>query len=64
MVDIKKFRIVIRRVITEDYEMIFENDNIMSALDGACKLVASRNEQSKIGQFSVFKIEEVKEESK
>lgn len=57
-----KHLITIRRVLTEDYEMVLENDNVMASLDQARKLVAIRNEKSKIGQFSVIKIEEVKEE--
>lgn len=57
-----KHKITIRRVLVEDYEMMLENDNLMTSLDEARKLVASRNETSKIGKFSVIKIEEVKEE--
>ena len=57
-----KHRITIRRVLIEDYEMVLENDSVMTSLDEARKLVAARNETSKIGRFSVIKIEEVKEE--
>ncbi len=58
-----KYKITIRRLVTEDYEMVLENDNLMAAFDEARRQVASRNERSKIGKYSVIKIEELKEEN-
>lgn len=58
-----KYKITIRRLLTEDYEMVLENDNLMAAFDEARRQVACRNERSKIGKYSVIKIEELKEET-
>lgn len=57
-----KYKITIRRTLTEDYEMVLENEKLMAAFDEARKLVAVRNERSKIGHFAVIRIQEVKEE--
>lgn len=57
-----KYKITIRRQLIEDYEMVLENDNLMAALDEARRQVTCRNERSKIGKYSVIKIEEVKKE--
>lgn len=57
-----KYQITIKRTLTEEYEMVLENDNLMAAFDEARKLVAARNERSKIGRFSITKIQELKEE--
>jgi hypothetical protein len=56
-----KYKITIRRTLTEDYEMTLENEKLMAAFDEARKLVVVRNERSKIGHFAVIKIEELKE---
>lgn len=58
-----KYKITIRRLVTEDYEMVLENENVMAAFDEARRQVAARNERSKIGKYSVIKIENLKEES-
>lgn len=42
--------------------MVLENDKLMAAFDEARKLVAARNETSKIGRFAITKIEEIKDE--
>ena len=51
-----KFKITIRRVVVEDYEMTLKGDSIMEAFDEARRLVEARNVTSNIGKFSVIKI--------
>lgn len=57
-----KHKIIIKRVLEEEYEMVLENETTMGAFDEARKLVAARNEKSKIGRFFVVKITDVKDE--
>jgi hypothetical protein len=57
-----KYKITIRRILQEEYEMVLEDDSIMAAFDEARKLVTSRNVTSQVGRFFVTKIEEVKDE--
>lgn len=52
-----KFKVIIERVIREEYEMILEDESITNALDEALKIVAARNEKNKVGQFFITKIE-------
>jgi hypothetical protein len=57
-----KYKITIKRILQEEYEMVLEDETIMRAFDEARKLTAARNATSRIGRFFVTKIEEVKEE--
>lgn len=57
-----KYKITIKRVLEEEYEMVLEDETIMAAFDEARKLVTTRNKSSKIGRFFVTKIKEVKDE--
>jgi hypothetical protein len=57
-----KFKITVEHVIREEYEMVFEDENIMRAFDKARELVAARNKTVRAGKFFVTKISEVKEE--
>jgi uncharacterized protein YktA (UPF0223 family) len=57
-----KFKIIIKRVLEEEYEMDLENDSLMGAFDEARKLVTDRNEKTRIGRYFVTKITEVKDE--
>lgn len=57
-----KHKITIKRVLEEEYEMVLENETTMGSFDEARKLVAARNEKSKIGRFFITKITEAKDE--
>lgn len=57
MSEVKKFKITIKRVLVEEYEMLLENESIMAAFDEARQAVVLRNKTSNIGQFHVTKIE-------
>lgn len=57
MSEVKKFKITIKRVLIEEYEMSLENESIMAAFDEARQAVGLRNKTSQIGQFYVTKIE-------
>jgi hypothetical protein len=57
MGDTKKFKVTIKQVIEEEYEMTLEDDSIVKALDEARRLVEVRNKTSKHGKFHVTKIE-------
>lgn len=57
-----KYKITIKRVLEEEYEMTLDNETIMGAFDEARKLVNARNTNSHIGRFVVTKIKEEKEE--
>jgi hypothetical protein len=57
-----KYKITIKRVLEEEYEMDLEDETIMRAFDEARKLVTARNATSRIGRFFVTKIKEVKDE--
>jgi len=57
-----KYKITIKRILEEEYEMVLEDETIMAAFDEARKLVTARNKHSKIGRFFVTKIKEVKDE--
>lgn len=61
MSEVKKFKITIRRVEVEEYEMTLENESIMAAFDEARQAVAARNKTSNIGQFHITKIENEKD---
>lgn len=52
-----KFKVVIERIIHEEYEMILEDESIINALDEARQVVAVRNEKNKVGQFFIKSIE-------
>lgn len=56
-----KFKVVVQRVVKEQYDMELDSDNIMNALDQARDMVKSRNEKSTSGKYSVIKIDEIKE---
>ncbi len=57
MPEVSKFKITIKQVIEEEYEMTLEDESIVGALDEARRLVAIRNKTSKHGQFHVTKVE-------
>jgi hypothetical protein len=57
-----KYKITIKRVLEEEYEMDLEDETIMRAFDEARKLVTARNATSRIGRIFVTKIKEVKDE--
>jgi hypothetical protein len=52
-----KFKITIRRVVVEDYEMTLDYPTVMEAFDEARRLVEARNKTSNIGTFAVTKIQ-------
>ena len=56
-----KFRITVQRVIKEEYDMELEAENLVSALDQAREMVRVRNERINDEQYSVTRIEDVKE---
>lgn len=57
-----KYKIIIKRVLEEEYEMTLDNETLMGAFDEARELVTARNVTSHIGRFFVTKIEEEKDE--
>lgn len=57
----KTFKIIIKRVDTEEYELVLDNNSMMAAFDEARRLVAARNKTSKIGKYHVTKIDQIKE---
>ncbi len=56
-----KFKVVVQRVVKEQYDMELNSDTIMNALDQARDMVKVRNERSTSGKYSVIKIDEIKE---
>jgi hypothetical protein len=52
-----KFKITIKRVIEEEFEMILGCNSIVEALDEARLLISKRNKTNKVGQFYLTKIE-------
>lgn len=56
-----KFHITVQRVIKEEYDMELEAENLVSALDQAREMVRIRNERINDEQYSVTRIEDVKE---
>lgn len=56
-----KFKVVVQRVVKEQYDMELDSDGIMNALDQARDMVKDRNARSTSGQYSVIKIDEIKE---
>jgi hypothetical protein len=52
-----KFKIVIRRLETEDYQMSLDSNSITEALDEARRLVSARNKTSNNGTFHLHSIE-------
>ena len=55
-----KFKITIKRIQIEEYEMVLEDESIMGAFDEARRIASNRNKTSNIGTFVVTKIEKDK----
>lgn len=55
-----KYKIGIRRVIEEEYEMTLIANTAMEAYDQAKALVDARNKRVPLGKYSVVKVEEIK----
>lgn len=55
-----EYKIGIRRVIEEEYEMTLTADSAMGAYDQAKQLVDTRNKRVLVGKYSVVKVEEIK----
>jgi hypothetical protein len=56
-----KYKIIIQRVVKENYEMVLEGEDTMTALDQAREMVKTRNATSTSGVYSVIKIDDIKE---
>ncbi len=56
-----KYKITIKRVLEEEYEMVLDNESVMGAFDEARKLVAARNEKTNIGRFFITKVTTIKD---
>jgi hypothetical protein len=55
--ELKKFKVTIKQVIEEEFEMILENVSILQAFDEARRLADSRNKTIRRGKFYVTKID-------
>jgi len=52
-----KFKITIRRIQAEDYEMELESETIVTALDEIRRIIKARNKSNINGTFHLYKIE-------